>query len=72
VSYAVRVISYIHSPEEIRRLINDLLSNYLERYASGLNWFEARVGLEGLVGILLITSPILLQAGKDLSAIFLG
>jgi hypothetical protein len=58
-------ISRLHSPKEMELLLNDLVHNNLVRNASGLNWFEARFGLEGVIGLLLLISAVLMIIGKD-------
>ncbi len=47
-------------PNELQTFLDQLVHNNLIRNASGLNWFEAKVILEGGFGLIAIVSAILL------------
>lgn len=70
--FPVIFLSNLHDPREFHSLLMDLVNNRLVRNASGLNWFEARIGMEGTIGILLFISSLLLFLGKDKRAISLA
>ena len=45
--------------------MNNLINNRLIRNASGLNWFEAKVGLEGTIGIVLMIGAVLFILNRE-------
>ena len=47
--------------------MNNLINNRLIRNASGLNWFEAKVGLEGTIGIVLMIGAVLFILNRESS-----
>lgn len=63
--FPISVLLSIRTPDELQKLINDLVEDRLVRNPSGLNWFEWRVGLEGAVGLAFIVIAVLLFLGKD-------
>jgi hypothetical protein len=65
VSFPLTVLFRLSAPDSMTFLVSDLVHDRLVRNMSGLNWFEARVGLEGSIGLLLIVSAILLVFNKD-------
>lgn len=50
----------------IETLISNLINQRLVRNASGLNWFEAQVIMEGLIGLISIFSGILILLKREL------
>jgi len=72
ISYPLQIFFSLRTPEEVRHLLNELVSQRLVRSASGLSWFEVRIGLEGSVGLLLLVAAFLLLAGKERQAISLA
>jgi hypothetical protein len=56
----------------IEKLISDLINQRLVRNASGLNWFEAQVIMEGLIGITSIFSGILILIKRELIGLRIG
>lgn len=62
---AYKVISSFKNIDELQILMNNLINNRLIRNASGLNWFEARVGLEGTIGIVLIIGAVLFILNRE-------
>lgn len=63
--FPISVLRFIRTPEELQRLISDLVADRLVRNPSGLNWFEWRVGLEGAVGLIFLLTALMLALGKD-------
>ena len=59
------VLVNVRSPQELQKLLADLVADRLVRNSSGLNWFEWRVGLEGAVGLVFLITALLLALGKD-------
>jgi hypothetical protein len=51
--------------EKVQALINDLINDRLVRNASGLNWFEAHVSIQGSLAILLLVCAVLLILGRE-------
>lgn len=63
------LILFISStPKQMEELLISLSQNELIRNPSGLNWFEARIGLESAVGLLLCLSALIWIIGKDRQA----
>lgn len=54
-----------HNPAQLQTFIQAYLSDRLFRNASGFNWIEARVFMEGSLGLLAVISAILILAGKE-------
>jgi hypothetical protein len=57
---------------QLQLFLDQLISDRLVRSAGGLNWFEARVLLEGGVGILALAAFILLMLKAEKAGIWLG
>lgn len=53
------------SPQQMQTLLDNLIANRLVRGPSGLNWFEARVGLEMLVGLALLVAAVMIALGRE-------
>lgn len=62
----------VRSPQEISSLLTNMVANRLVRNPTGLTWFEARVGVEGTLGIVLIACALLLLFGQEKRAIYLS
>jgi hypothetical protein len=71
-SFAVQIYLSMRNPAEYKRLMGNLLANRLIQSGSGLTWFEARIGLEGAIGLMLLLTAVLLLVGKERSGILLG
>jgi len=61
-----------HNAVQLERLIAQFLANNLIRNASGMNWFEAQILLEGSMGILALTAVVFLLFKKDRIGVWLG
>lgn len=57
---------------QLSAFVEQLISNRLVRNASGLNWFEARVLIEGGAGILAILSALMVIFGFEKQGVMLG
>lgn len=57
---------------QLQLFLDHLISDRLVRSAGGLNWFEARVLMEGGVGILALAGFILLMLKTEKAGIWLG
>ena len=57
---------------QLQVFLDQLISNRLVRNESGLNWFEARVLLEGGVGILALISAALITTKAEVQGVWLG
>lgn len=62
----------IRTPQQLAVILTDLVSNRLVRNPSGLNWFEAHIGLVGAVGLLMLSVAILLTIGQEQRAVAVG
>lgn len=54
-----------NSPENIEIIIRNLINQNLVKNESGLNWYQAQIGLEGALGFLGLFSGLLLTFQKD-------
>jgi hypothetical protein len=61
----LRLLLGLRTPQRFELVLSELVQNQIVRNASGLNMFEARVGLEGSVGIIVFIAVILLIIGKE-------
>jgi hypothetical protein len=59
-------------PQQFQTFVDQLITNHLVRNASGLNFFEARVLLEGSMGVISFVSVFLLLIKKEKQALWLG
>jgi len=57
---------------QLQVFLDQLISNRLVRNASGLNWFEARVLLEGGVGIFALVAAGLITTKTEVQGIWVG
>jgi len=57
---------------QLQVFLDQLISNRLLRSAGGFNWFEARILLEGGVGILSLVAAFLLMIKAEIKGIWLG
>jgi hypothetical protein len=62
--FPLRTILTLRNPADLQLLLTQLMEDRLVRNASGLNWFEARVGLEGGLGLIIFVAGFLLLIGK--------
>ena len=59
------VLLVTRNPEQLQELVQSLVDNRLLRNESGLNWFEARIGMEGSVGFALALTALLFALGLE-------
>ncbi|KAF0110476.1 MAG: hypothetical protein FD147_1622 [Chloroflexi bacterium] len=60
------------NPEQMQVFLDQLMTDNLVRNASGLNWFEARVLLEGGMGAFSILAGILMLIKAEKPAVLIG
>jgi hypothetical protein len=70
--YPILVISFIRNPTELSRIIMGLINERLVNSASGLTWYQARMGLEGSLGLVLLISALLIIFRKEKTGMLLG
>jgi hypothetical protein len=68
----VQFLWALRDPDELQRLVNELVISAHISSTTGLGWFYARLILEGSVGVLLIVAALLLFIGKDQGGIQIG
>ncbi|MCE1252953.1 MAG: hypothetical protein LWX83_05320 [Anaerolineae bacterium] len=68
----VVIISMLNNPGEFSRMLSGLMENHIVRSPMGLTWFQAKIGFEGSLGVMLIISSILLLIRKDRYGIILA
>lgn len=61
-----------HDASQFQAFVQSYLSDRLIRNQSGLNWVEARVFMEGTMGLLSIVSALLILLKKEKAGIWLG
>jgi len=59
------LIKEINSPENIEIILQNLINQNLLKNESGLTWYQAQIGLEGVLGLLGIFSGLLILFRKD-------
>jgi hypothetical protein len=72
ISFPVRVMLSIRSPEELTVLVDQLVEQRLVSSFASISWFGARVGLEGSFGLLIILSAVLLAIGRERRALLIA
>jgi hypothetical protein len=65
-------ILMFQNPNQLSNLILTMAHEHLIRNMTGLNFYQAKIGLEGSLGLLLVISALLLIIRKDKYGIFLG
>jgi hypothetical protein len=70
--YPVRFMLHVSSQAELTTFVSDLVRSGLVHSQTALAWFEIRVGLQVVVGLILVFSAILYFANKDRRATALG
>ncbi|HAL65740.1 MAG TPA: hypothetical protein DCP10_09250 [Bacteroidales bacterium] len=66
------ILRIFDNPEALGIIIEDLISNNLVRNQSGLNWFQAKIGLEGTLGFFSILSGIFIFLRKEEVGVNIG
>jgi hypothetical protein len=59
------ILRIFDNPDALSIIIENLISNNLVRNQSGLNWFQAKIGLEGTLGFFSILSGIFIFLRKE-------
>jgi hypothetical protein len=69
-----QIVMYLttHNAAQFQLLLEEFIANNLVRNASGMNWFEAQILLEGAMGIIALASAIFFMFKKDTIGIWLG
>jgi len=71
-SFPMNLLIRIGTPARWQLVLFQLVNNQLVRNASGLNWFEARIGLQGSVGLIILIAAVLFIFTKDRQAVGLA
>jgi hypothetical protein len=66
------ILRIFDNPEAMGLIIEQLISTNLVRNQSGLNWFQAKIGLEGTLGFFSILSAILISIRQERVGINIG
>jgi hypothetical protein len=67
-SFPMNILIRIGTPARMQIVLFQLINNQLVRNASGLNVFEARIGLQGSMGLILLIAAVLFIFKKDRQA----
>jgi hypothetical protein len=67
-SFPMNILIRIGTPTRMQIVLFQLVNNQLVRNASGLNVFEARIGLQGSMGLILLIAAVLFVFTKDRQA----
>jgi hypothetical protein len=70
--YPFFILSLINNPNELSSILMRLFNEHLVKNSGGLTWFQARVGLEGSIGIILLMVVFLLLIRREKQGILLG
>lgn len=71
----VSPISYLlisRDAPQLSAFVDQLITNRLVRNASGLNWFEARVLIEGSAGVIAVASALMVMLKLEKKGVMLG
>jgi len=66
------ILRIFDNPKAVESILNNLISNNLVSNVSGLNWFQAKIGLEGTLGIFSIISGLFIVVRKEHIGINIG
>lgn len=66
------ILRIFDNPEALGIIIENLISNNLVSNQSGLNWFQAKIGLEGTLGFFSILSGIFIFLRKEQIGVNIG
>jgi len=66
------ILRIFDDPAAMELMIENLISNNLVRNQSGLNWFQAKIGLEGTLGLFSIISGIFIFLRKENLGVNIG
>jgi hypothetical protein len=66
------ILRIFDNPEALGVIIENLISKNLVRNQSGLNWFQAKIGLEGTLGFFSIISGIFILLRKEQIGVNIG
>jgi hypothetical protein len=67
-----QVFLSVRDVADLTRIVNNLLTQGLVHNPSGLTFFQVRIGIEGVTGLVLFAAAILLMIGKEKLGISLG
>jgi hypothetical protein len=70
--YPITLITAKADPQRLQSVLTHIIDSHMVNSNTGMTWFEARVGLEGSVGLLLFAAAFLLAINKDRRGVFLG
>ena len=59
------ILRIFDNPEAMGLVLDNLVTNNLVRNQSGLNWYQAKIGLEGTLGFFSVLSAIFILARKE-------
>ncbi|NTU74602.1 MAG: hypothetical protein HGA86_00570 [Anaerolineaceae bacterium] len=65
----VGVLLLSRKPDQLQQLITELMNDRVVRNITGMNWFEARISMEGGVGLILLLCGLLILVKKDRPAV---
>ncbi|HWQ46129.1 MAG TPA: hypothetical protein VN376_04635 [Longilinea sp.] len=68
----IQVFLSVRDTQDLTRIINNLLTQGLVHNPSGLTFFQVRIGIEGVIGLVLLVAAIFLLAGKEKRGISLS
>ncbi len=66
------ILRIFDNPEAMEVIIENLISNNLVRNQSGLNWYQAKIGLKGTLGLFSIISAVLIFLRKENAGVNIG
>jgi hypothetical protein len=69
IAYPLYVLSQVQSVEEFAVLVDRFTTDRLDLSPSGITWFGARVGMEGVLGFAILTAVVFLLAGRERRAV---
>jgi hypothetical protein len=69
IGFPIYILSQVSSMEEFAMLVDRFTTDRLDLNPTGITWFGARVGMEGLLGFVVLAAVVLLLVGRERRAI---
>jgi hypothetical protein len=69
IGFPIYILSQVQSVEEFTLLVDRFTTDRLDLSPTGVTWFGARVGMEGVLGFIVLVAAVLLLVGRERRAI---
>jgi hypothetical protein len=69
IAFPIYVLSQVRDLEGFAMLVDRFITDRLDLSPTGITWFGARVGMEGVLGFIVLVAAVLLLVGRERRAI---